>query len=397
MNGPIMNWIVAGALIPSVLISWLAGFAVRRWAPGWGLVDEPGGRKIHRTPTPLGGGLAIALGVVLPLAAGSLALWLWNDDGRPYLSPTLYEWLGNSFFTQAVVFLEPHLPGLFSRLPDLWLLLAAAGLLLLLGLWDDLGGLDWRVRLAIQVLVAAALVYGCGWRIAGFVDWPLLTGALTVLWIVGLVNSFNMLDNMDGLSAGVAAIAAASLAALLLLAPPTGTAGWHLVGPRLFVAGLSFTLVGALLGFLWHNRPPARLFMGDAGSYFVGFLLATATVPSTFAGADRPGQAILAPLCLMAVPIYDMASVVLIRLRAGASPFAADRNHTSHRLVELGLTPPQAVLTIYVAAAICGVAAIVLSRLDLAGAVAILLGIAGLLGLAAMLESKARRKRSVHE
>ncbi len=176
MNWPITNWTVAGAVIPSLLIAWLAGFAARRRAPRWGLVDVPGGRKIHRAPTPLGGGLAIALGVALPLAAGSLALWWWHSDGRPYLSPTLYEWLGNSFFTQAVVFLEPHLPGLFLKLPDLWLLLAAAGLLLLLGLRDDLGGLDWRVRLAIQVLVAAAVVYGRGWRITCFVDWSLLTG-----------------------------------------------------------------------------------------------------------------------------------------------------------------------------------------------------------------------------
>ncbi len=137
--------------------------------------------------------------------------------------------------------------------------------------------------------------------------------------------------------------------------------------------------------------------MGDAGSYFVGFLLAMSTVLATLAGANRPGHAILVPLCLMAVPIYDTVSVVLIRLRAGGSPFAADRNHISHRLVELGLTPPQAVLVIYVATAICGVAAIILSRLKLAGAVAILLGIVGLLGLTAMLELRVRRKRSMHE
>ncbi len=99
------------------------------------------------------------------------------------------------------------------------------------------------------------------------------------MWIVGLVNSFNMLDNMDGLSGGVAAIAAAMLAAVLLIAPDPET---H--GPQLFVAGFLLVLVGSLLGFLWHNRPPARLFMGDAGSYFIGFCLAVATIAATFAG-----------------------------------------------------------------------------------------------------------------
>ena len=111
-----------------------------------------------------------------------------------------------------------------------------------------------------------------------------------MLWIVGLVNSFNMLDNMDGLSAGVAAIAAAMLAAVMLMTPRPDNNQ-----PQLFVAGLLLVVVGALVGFLWHNRPPARLFMGDAGSYLVGYLLAMATLTATFAGGDLPRYAILGP------------------------------------------------------------------------------------------------------
>ena len=166
-----------------------------------------------------------------------------------------------------------------------------------------------------------------------FVDMPWLTSIVSVLWIVALVNSFNMLDNMDGLSAGVAAIASAILAAVLLT-----TSDPESRGPQLFVAGFLLVLVGSLVGFLWHNRPPARLFMGDAGSYFIGFYLAVATIMATFSGGELPRHSILTPLCVMAVPLYDMTSVIFIRLRQGRSPFEADKNHFSHRLVELGMT-----------------------------------------------------------
>ena len=192
--------------------------------------------------------------------------------------------------------------------------LAAASAAMLLGLVDDFRGLDWRLRLAVQTALAALLVFGKGWQLTLFLDAPLATGLLSVVWIVGLVNSFNMLDNMDGLSAGVATIAAVMLAGVLLLAPNPIT---H--GPQLFVAGFLLVLAGALAGFLWHNRPPARLFMGDAGSYFVGFCLGVATLLATFSGGSLPRHAILAPLCVLAVPLYDTVSVVCIRLRTGAA------------------------------------------------------------------------------
>jgi UDP-GlcNAc:undecaprenyl-phosphate GlcNAc-1-phosphate transferase len=192
---------------------------------------------------------------------------------------------------------------------------------------------------------------------------------------------------MDGLSAGVATIAAVLLAAVLLLAPNPVT---H--GPQLFVAGFLLVLAGALAGFLVHNRPPARLFMGDAGSYFVGFCLGVATLLATFTGGNLPRHAILAPLCVLAVPLYDTVSVVFIRLRAGRSPFAADKSHFSHRLVELGLTKTQAVLTIYLASATCGLGALLLYQVDSVGAAVIGLVVVCMLSLIAILESTARRK-----
>jgi UDP-GlcNAc:undecaprenyl-phosphate/decaprenyl-phosphate GlcNAc-1-phosphate transferase len=155
---------------------------------------------------------------------------------------------------------------------------------------------------------------------------------------------------------------------------------------------LLLVLVGSLLGFLWHNRPPARLFMGDAGSYLIGYLLATTTLTATFSGGAMPRYTILAPLCVLAVPLYDTASVVLIRLRSGRSPFVGDKSHFSHRLVELGMTKPQAVLTIYLTTATCGLGALLLHEANALGAAVVVLMVACILALVAVLEIAGRRR-----
>jgi UDP-GlcNAc:undecaprenyl-phosphate/decaprenyl-phosphate GlcNAc-1-phosphate transferase len=133
------------------------------------------------------------------------------------------------------------------------------------------------------------------------------------------------------------------------------------------------------------------LFMGDAGSYFVGFCIAVTTLLATFAKYGRDSQhSVLAPLCVLAVPLYDMVSVLWIRLREGRSPFHADKSHFSHRLVELGLTKGQAVLTIYLTTATCGLSALLLHQVDGFGAAIILLGIICVLSLIAILETTGR-------
>jgi UDP-GlcNAc:undecaprenyl-phosphate GlcNAc-1-phosphate transferase len=343
------------------------------------MVDRPSARKVHTQPTPLGGGLAIWLGVVGTFALGQLVLWAAQQElagGR----------------LQAVIpdFARAHLDGLQRQASSLWILLAAGTVLMLVGLADDRRSLDWRIRLAVQFAVAGACVAWQGWRLTAFIDVPWITWLLSVLWIVALINSFNMLDNMDGLSAGVAAIAAAMLAAVLLLSPDPRTDQ-----PQLFVAGLLLVVVGSLLGFLWHNRPPARIFMGDAGSYFVGFCIAVATLLATYTEYEGTRRhAMLAPLCVLAVPLYDMLTVLWIRVGEGRSPFEADKSHFSHRLVELGLTKGQAVLTIYLTTATCGLGALLLHQVNLAGAVIIGCMIVCVLGLIAVLETTARRERS---
>ncbi len=371
-------WLLSGTVLPSFLFCWLAVWVVRRWAIRWQLVDRPGARKVHTSPTPMGGGLAIWFGVVLCFALGQLVLLLHAMGGE-------ITWLTNSIIP---AFARPHLDGLLHQSTALWALLGGGTILMIVGLIDDRHGLGWQLRLGVQFAVAATCVLWQGWRLTAFIELPWITWLLSVLWIVALINSFNMLDNMDGLSAGVAAVAAAILAAVLLLTFDPQTRQ-----PQIFVAGFLLVLVGSLMGFLWHNRPPARIFMGDAGSYFVGFCIAVATLLATFTQYQGTRQhAVLAPLCVMAVPLYDMISVIWIRLRQGRSPFEADKNHFSHRLVDLGLTKGQAVLTIYLTTATCGLGALLLNRVDLFGALVVVLMIVCILCLIAILESTARRR-----
>lgn len=366
---------VAFTVFPSLLVAFVAAFLVRRLAPRYGLVDRPNNRKVHQNATPLGGGLAIWFGVMLPFAIGQVVLWLLQQESLVERIPI-------------PDLARPHLEGMRSQVGSLWLMLAAGTILMIVGLLDDLRELNWGLRLLIQFVVAAACVFLFGWKATAFIGIPILTGLLSVFWIVALINSFNMLDNMDGLSGGVAAIAAGGLAILMLLSkdPETGQ-------PQLFVAGLLLVIVGALLGFLIHNRPPARIFMGDAGSYFVGFCIAVATLLATYAGYRSEGKhSVLAPILVMAVPIYDMLTVLWIRWREGRSLFQADKCHLSHRLVDLGLSKGQAVLTIYLLTMVCTMSALLLHQVDRAGAVILVVVVCCVLSLIAILESTARKR-----
>ncbi len=376
-----MIWLVVGSLVPSFLVSLSIASLIRRIGPKIGLVDHPGQHKAHAAPTPMGGGLAIWAGVVVPLAAGWIAL-MWSI-GRYWSTPSERVPAPGSL----AEFVSPHVDGMLQQAPRLLTLLAAATVLVVLGLIDDVRGLKWWLRFIVQWAMAAFIV-SQGWRMSLFIDFPPVTIMASVIWIVTLINTFNMLDNMDGLAAGVAAIAAAILATVILTAPESFTQG-----PQLFVGGFLLVLVGSLGGFLWHNRPPAKLFMGDAGSYFVGFCLATTTISATFAGGNLPRHAILAPICVLAVPIYDTVTVIVIRLSEGRSPFSADRNHLSHRLVDLGLTKSQAVLVIYTATGVCGLGAFLLHKVNTLTAVCIIVAIVLLLAAIARVELAVRKRK----
>jgi UDP-GlcNAc:undecaprenyl-phosphate GlcNAc-1-phosphate transferase len=179
--------------------------------------------------------------------------------------------------------------------------------------------------------------------------------------------------------------------ALMLLSSPEPAQGQ----PQWFVAIMVLALLGGLLGFLRYNWPPASIFMGDSGSYFVGYWIAVTTLLSTYSGAQgQAPHAVLAPLCLLAVPIYDTLSVIAIRLREGRSPFQADKKHFSHRLVELGMTKKQAVGAIYLATLTCSLGALLLPRTDWIGAGLVLGIVLAMMAWIALLENFTSRKRS---
>lgn len=369
-------WIVLLLLlvgvIPSFFLAWLTVGWIERNAGRLGLLDKPGERKIHSVAVPLGGGLGIWLAMTATLAAGALAvIWLNASGIGPRLLP---------------MSIAQHLDGLASKISELSVIVACGTVLVFLGLADDRRGLPWWFRLGVEFLVAGLCVYWQGLRLTAFVDLPWLTGLLSVLWIVTLINSFNMLDNMDGLSSGVAAIATAVLI-LMLLASPGSAAG-----PQVFVALMMSLLLGALLGFLCHNWPPAKIFMGDAGSYWIGFWIAVGTLLATYTEyQDGHYHVVLAPLVILAIPLYDTLSVIWIRIREGRSPFDGDQRHFSHRLVELGMTKKQAVLTIYLATAACSLSALLLPRVDPIGACLIIVQTLLILGLITVLEMVGRK------
>ena len=251
-------------MVPSFLISIIAVGLVRKAAVRLGLMDKPGERKVHTTPVPLGGGLGIWAGVLGTITAGTIAVLL--VDSSPALAAKLPGALGG------------NIPGLKGKIAEIWVIMGCGSVLAILGLLDDQRGIPRWLRLGVEFAVATFCVYWQGLQLTAFIDMPWLTSALSVLWIVALINSFNMLDNMDGLSGGVAAISTTMLAIMLMTSNEPGNSSQ----PQVFVAAMMLILVGALLGFLWHNWPPAKIFMGDAGSYFIGFWIAVATLLATY-------------------------------------------------------------------------------------------------------------------
>lgn len=355
------------ALVVPLLLSLLLTWTAIRWSPRLGLMDRPDPRKNHAVATPLGGGVALYLSVALSLVLVVAAAFAIKEV--PSLAGIAPE------------IARAHAAGILHQAPLLALILGIALAQMLLGLVDDCRGLDYRLRLLVEVVLASAIVGG-GVQLDLLPGWNWLTWPLTVLWIVGLTNAFNLLDNMDGLSAGVAGIASAFFASV----------AW-LVGD-VFVFGCFLILLGAILGFLVFNWHPARIFMGDAGSNFLGFWIGVLSVAATYMTDEYEHVTLLAPLCIVAVPLYDSISVVALRIWQGRSPFEPDRQHFSHRLVALGLRTRSAVLLIYLVTVMTGLGSLILYFIRPAGAALVLLEIACILGLIGILEFVSRRKAS---
>ncbi|MEW5987839.1 MAG: MraY family glycosyltransferase [Chloroflexota bacterium] len=286
---------------------------IRRLAIVIGFVDAPAQRKLHSVPMPLMGGVAIAAGAIL-----------------------------------AVLVLLPDLPGL--RAPEVRGVLLAGFVVALVGLWDDRRRLSATVKLAGQFVSFVILVY---FEIHVRLPLPLwLNYLLTFLWLAGITNAINFLDNMDGLSAGVSAVAAA----FILLAGA--------MNDQFLVAGLAAAVLGACLGFLRYNFKPARIFMGDAGALFLGFLLAVLGIQLRFPN-NVNFVTWMVPVFILGLPIFDTSLVVVSRLRRRVNPFTtAGKDHVSHRLVELGFSQREAVLILYLIAGAFGMMGLFITQAD---------------------------------
>jgi len=332
----------------------------RRAAIRLDIVDHPSARKVHVSPVPYLGGVAIYLAFILILVIGRQPL------------------LGGS--------------GVAKATGQLLAIVGGASLIALLGLADDRFSLPPLVKLAGQLAGAGILLaFGVTVRLNHF---SFLEAPLTVLWVVGITNAFNLMDNMDGLAVGTAGIAACFyfLHAIMALTPQS------------LVASLAAALAGACFGFLYYNWSPAKIFMGDAGSLFLGYLLAALALKLTLApitpqvtrvarelgypvGTGTHAVALLAPAFVLGLPIFDTTLVTVSRLRRGVRISQGGKDHTSHRLVAAGLSHRETVMTLYLAGCALGGLSIVLTRASIGeGIVVALLALALGAALIARLE-----------
>lgn len=303
------------ALCLTLLLTPVVRFLARRS----GVVARPVADRWHKKPTAMLGGVAIFLGVTI-----------------------------------SYIGVAPHTP--YG-----WVVLGASAFLFLVGLADDLLHAKPYQKLIGQIMGAAFVIYyglSLPWTAS-----PALNMGITIFWLIGITNAVNLLDNMDGLAAGIAAIAAAFLAANLAL------------GGQVAEATVLGVFAAALLGFLVYNSYPATIFMGDCGSMFVGFFLASAALLSASGGRSRSLLPVLSvPILILFIPIFDTTLVTVMRKLAGRSASQGGRDHTSHRLVALGMSERRAVWMLYGFAALAGLLALLVRGAQLDVSIAAVIG-----------------------
>ena len=289
-------------------------------------------------------------GILIPLIVASLLLWSEGRQGNEHSGAGA----AVSKVTERVIPLssnitEPLLYGLNKRIVELLAIAVGAVGMLIVGLLDDLRELKPGPKFVAQFVVAL-LVASSGARITLFVHNEPFHYAVTILWVLTVINAFNFMDNMNGLCSGLGAIGAIYFGLIAVTAPV----------PQYLVGLIAFLISGALIGFLPYNFPRARSFLGDSGSHLVGYLLAVLAILPHFYTSKNPRVfAVLTPLLVLAVPLGDLVWVVILRWRMGKPFYVGDNNHLSHRLVQSGLDRARAVLVIWCLAAVLGALAFV--------------------------------------
>ncbi len=307
------------AFLLSFSLSLILTPAAGRLAVRWGFAAKPRVDRWHKTPTGLFGGVSMFISMMLSWQAGALCLGEYSP------------------------FVLPLLP-----------VVLAASAIFLLGLVDDILELNPQYKLIVQVIIASALVV-FGFQVSWF-ESKTANLLVSIIWLVGITNAFNLLDNMDGLSAGIAVIAGFFLFLWLSLTQGAQTMGGA-------VSLILAAYMGGVLGFLIYNFHPASIFMGDAGSLFIGFVLACLAV--TVGPSNSPGgsffqqvSVIAIPCLILFIPILDTAFVSFMRRMFSRSVFQGGKDHSSHRLVAIGLSEKKAVLILYLLAVASGLIAL---------------------------------------
>ena len=321
----------ASAFSIAIIISIILTPLVIVLAEKTGAMDKPDKRKVHKKPIPRIGGLGIFLACIVSVIAMAIL-----DD---FQGESLKEIIG---------------------------LLVSGTFIVFVGLVDDYKNLPAKVKLLGQIFAAVILVLIFDVRI-DFISDPFgdyiyleyFAVPVTIFWLVGLTNTVNLIDGLDGLAAGVSAIAAITI---MLVA---------LEQNFLLVAILTAALAGSATGFLFYNSHPAKIFMGDTGSMFLGFMLAGISVIGAVKSATT--IALVVPILALGVPIFDTTFAIIRRLLGGQPIFKPDKGHLHHRLLSIGFTQRQAVFLMYVISALLGLSAVALTEVSRQMAMLILL------------------------
>ena len=343
----------------AIVVTGVTSYLVLRLARRYGLAPELRERDVHKMPTPRLGGVAMFAGL---LAAFGVAAT------------------------------QEEFAALFTEDTEIWALMGACLLIAIIGVLDDLLDLDWMIKLGAQLIAAGVLAWS-GAQIVSLplgdtlvVGSPTVNFVLTVFLMTLVMNAVNFVDGLDGLVAGVAIIASGTFFVYtLILSSQVGR-----MQSVVFAGLIALVLVGVCLGFLPYNWHRARMFMGDTGALLVGLLMATSTVSVT--GELNPAALdirlviasyipIILPIAVLALPLADFALAVFRRLKAGKSPFEADRQHLHHRLLDMGHSPVQAVLIFYLGTAVLSVAGLLVFALGDFTIPILVLAIGGFLAL----------------
>jgi len=322
------TWLYLATFVGATVFSLLLVPAVREYARSRHIHDKPGGHKSHSTPVPYLGGVAMVVAFSIAMGVGVFVRRAAQfDDGQVSVT------FGN-LFSQG--------DGLVRELA---VVLGLALLFAAMGLIDDLRGLSPWLRFVVGSGIAITLVsYGVVLQ-SPLPQW--IEVVISVVWILGMTNAFNLLDNIDGLAAGTAAVASGAFFFIAVL------------NDQQYSALLAIGLAGAMLGFLRSNFAPATIYMGDAGSLFIGFMMAYLGLKMRTNVTEIPQ--LFAPVLVLGVALLDTTVVVVSRLRRGVSPFTGGQDHLSHRFLRLGLSVRRSVTALLVASLALGVLAVGLS------------------------------------